>query len=121
MIYIGCHLSVTNGYEAMGRTMCDFGGNTFAYFTRNPRGGKSKAIVPEDAEALNILLKEKSFGPLVAHGSYTMNLCASNETTRSSGLEMFAQLFEVSAHFRAFSCHRFQQDGRAHFGEEVVV
>lgn len=88
MIYIGCHLSVTNGYEAMGRTMMTFGGNTFAYFTRNPRGGKSKEIVPEDAAALNTLLKEQNFGKLVAHGSYTMNLCAANETTRLNGLDM---------------------------------
>ena len=44
MIFIGCHLSVTNGYEAMGKTMLDFGGNIFAYFTRNPRGGRSKEI-----------------------------------------------------------------------------
>lgn len=91
MIYIGCHLSVTNGYEAMGKTMTDFGGNTFAYFTRNPRGGKSKDIIPEDAAALNTLLKNKSFGKLVAHGSYTMNLCAANETTRMNGLDMLAQ------------------------------
>ena len=88
MIYIGCHLSVTNGYEAMGRTMKAFGGNTFAYFTRNPRGGKSKDIIPGDAEALNKLLKENSFGRLVAHGSYTMNLCASNLITRANGLDM---------------------------------
>lgn len=91
MIYIGCHLSVTNGYEAMGKTMADFGGNTFAYFTRNPRGGKSKDIIPEDAAALNALLKNKGFGKLVAHGSYTMNLCAANETTRMNGLDMLAQ------------------------------
>ena len=88
MIYIGCHLSVTNGYEAMGKTMLGFGGNTFAYFTRNPRGGKSKDIIPEDAAALNRLLKENHFGNTVAHGSYTMNLCASNETTRANGWEM---------------------------------
>lgn len=114
MIYIGCHLSVTNGYEAMGRTMCDFGGNTFAYFTRNPRGGKSKAIVPEDAEALNILLKEKSFGPLVAHGSYTMNLCASNETTRSNGLDMFAQDLQ---RMEAFPENYYNSHPGAHTGQ----
>ncbi len=49
MIYIGCHLSVTDGYEAMGKTMVEFGGNTFAFFTRNPRGGKTKEITAEDA------------------------------------------------------------------------
>lgn len=91
MIYIGCHLSVTNGYEAMGKTMCGFGGNTFAYFTRNPRGGRSKDIIPEDAAALNTLLEEQHFGKLVAHGSYTMNLCAAKESTRLNGLDMLEQ------------------------------
>ncbi|MBR1811026.1 MAG: deoxyribonuclease IV [Clostridia bacterium] len=91
MIYIGCHLSVLNGYQAMGRTMLDFGGNTFAYFTRNPRGGKSKDIMPDDADALNTLLKQANFGPLVAHGSYTMNLCAANPTTRANGLDMLGK------------------------------
>lgn len=87
-IFIGCHLSVTNGYEAMGKTMLDFGGNTFAFFTRNPRGGKSKELLPEDAAALLNLLKRDHFGPLVAHGSYTMNLCAANPQTRENGLDM---------------------------------
>ena len=94
MIYIGCHLTVTNGYEAMGRQMVDFGGNTFAWFTRNPRGGKSKDIVPEDVQALSALLAEKSFGKLVAHGSYTMNLCSANPETRANGLDMLKKDLE---------------------------
>ena len=52
MIYIGCHLSVTDGYEAMGHTMSRFGGNTFAWFTRNPRGGRTKPVTQEDVNAL---------------------------------------------------------------------
>ena len=99
MIYIGCHLSVTNGYESMGKTMLGFGGSTFAYFTRNPRGGRSKEIIPEDAAALNRLLKKNDFGKTVAHGSYTMNLCASNETTRANGLEMLQKDIERMAYF----------------------
>ena len=87
-IYIGCHLSVTNGYEAMGKTMLDFSGNTFAFFTRNPRGGKSKELLPEDAAALRSLAEREHFGPLVAHGSYTMNLCAAKSETRENGLDM---------------------------------
>lgn len=87
-IYIGCHLSVTDGYEAMGKTLVDFGGNTFAFFTRNPRGGKSKELQPDDVSALLSLLERERFGPLVAHGSYTMNLCAANEQTRENGLDM---------------------------------
>ena len=91
MIYIGCHLSVTDGYEAMGKTMVEFGGNTFAFFTRNPRGGKTKEITAEDAGELCELLKKRSFGPLVAHGSYTMNLCSAKPETRQNGFEMLAQ------------------------------
>ena len=91
MIYIGCHLSVTDGYEAMGKTMVEFGGNTFAFFTRNPRGGKTKEITAEDAGALRKLLNKNAFGPLVAHGSYTMNLCSAKPETRQNGFEMLAQ------------------------------
>ena len=87
-IYIGCHLSVGSGYAAMGETMLAFGGNTFAFFTRNPRGGKTRELLPEDAQALQTLLRREGFGPLVAHGSYTMNLCAAREETRQNGLEM---------------------------------
>ena len=91
MIYIGCHLSVTDGYEAMGKTMVEFGGDTFAFFTRNPRGGKTKEISTDDAAALCDLLDREKFGPLVAHGSYTMNLCSAKPETRQNGFEMLAQ------------------------------
>ncbi|MBQ9612019.1 MAG: deoxyribonuclease IV [Lachnospiraceae bacterium] len=91
MIYIGCHLSVTDGYEAMGKKMMEFGGSTFAWFTRNPRGGKTKPLEPSDVEALRKLLKDEGFGPLVAHGSYTMNLCSAKEETRSNGFDMLQQ------------------------------
>jgi len=94
MIYIGCHLSVGDGYEAMGKTMKAFGGNTFAFFTRNPRGGKTKELVPGDAEALCALMQEEKFGPLVAHGSYTMNLCSANLQTRANGLDMLEKDLE---------------------------
>ena len=116
MIYIGCHLSVTNGYEAMGKTMLDFGGNTFAYFTRNPRGGKSKEIAPEDAAALNALLKREGFGPLVAHGSYTMNLCAANLATRENGLDM---LEKDLARMEAFPGNFYNFHPGAHVGQGV--
>ena len=81
MIYIGCHLSVTDGYAAMGQTMSRFGGNTFAWFTRNPRGGKTRPIEHEDIAALLHHIRRESFGRLVAHGSYTMNLCSAKPET----------------------------------------
>ena len=91
MIYIGCHLSVTDGYEAMGKTMSRFGGSTFAWFMRNPRGGRTKPVVLEDVEALLLHLEQQGFGPLVAHGSYTMNLCSAKEETRINGLDMLTR------------------------------
>ena len=91
MVYIGCHLSVTNGYEAMGRTMVDFGGNTFAWFTRNPRDGKAKDIDGDDVQKLQQILGEKKFGKLVAHASYTMNLCSAKPETRANALDMLKQ------------------------------
>ena len=87
MIYIGCHLSVSDGYGEMGRTMQRYGGDTFAWFTRNPRGGKTKEVSQDDINDLRQILKE-GFGPLVAHGSYTMNLCSANSQTRENGLDM---------------------------------
>ena len=91
MIYIGCHLSVTDGYEAMGQTMSRFGGNTFAWFTRNPRGGKTRQIDHDDVKALRLHMDRERFGPLVAHGSYTMNLCSAKPETRANGLDMLKQ------------------------------
>ena len=80
--YIGCHLSATNGYAAMVRTAESIGANTFAFFTRNPRGSKAKAEDPVDAAAAMELLRTGAFGPLVAHGAYTMNLCTADAESR---------------------------------------
>lgn len=80
--YIGCHLSATGGYAAMVRTAESIGANTFAFFTRNPRGSKAKAEDPADAAAAMELLRSGQFGPLVAHGAYTMNLCTADADAR---------------------------------------
>ena len=82
MIYIGNHLSSSKGYLAMGEEATRLGGTTFAFFTRNPRGGKAKDIDPLDAKALMDYLESNSFGKLVAHAPYTMNLCSDKEDIR---------------------------------------
>lgn len=82
MIFIGNHLSTSKGFLAMGKAASELGGTTFAFFTRNPRGGAAKDIDPEDAAALNSYLAENSFGKLVAHGPYTMNLCSDKPDIR---------------------------------------
>lgn len=82
MLTIGCHLSASKGFKNMGETALSIGANTFAFFTRNPRGGAAKAIDEADAQALIELMKEHNFGNLVAHAPYTVNPCSENEKTR---------------------------------------
>lgn len=94
MIYIGNHLSVSKGYLAMGKQETKLGGNTFAFFTRNPRGGKAKQIDEKDLEDFHAYLAENQFGTLVAHAPYTMNLCSAKEDVRSFSLEMLADDME---------------------------
>ena len=81
--FIGCHLSAANGYAAMVRTAVSINANTFAFFTRNPRGSKAKPEDPADAAAAMELLRSGEFGPLVAHGAYTMNLCTADADARA--------------------------------------
>ena len=95
MIYIGCHLSTSGGYAAMGKTITAMGGSTFAWFTRNPRGGRSNLPAREDVEALVKYASENRLGPLVAHASYTMNLCSSNSMTRQNGLDMLKNDLQI--------------------------
>lgn len=82
MFYIGCHLSASDGFLAMGKTALSIGANTFQFFTRNPRGSKAKAIDPADVAAFLKLAAENGFGSLVAHAPYTINPCSKDEHTR---------------------------------------
>ena len=82
MLTIGCHLSASEGFLAMGKTALSIGANTFQFFTRNPRGSKAKAIDPDDAAAFLALAQANGFGRLVAHAPYTINPCSKTERTR---------------------------------------
>jgi deoxyribonuclease-4 len=83
MGYFGCHLSASGGNLNMVKVAQSIGANTFAFFTRNPRGSKAKAEDPADCAAAMAALQELSFGKLVAHGSYTMNLCTADPEARA--------------------------------------
>lgn len=91
MLTIGCHLSTTKGYRAMGETALSIGANTFAFFTRNPRGGKAKELDMDDVAALRDLMSQNDFGPLVAHAPYTYNPCSAKERAREFALEAMAE------------------------------
>lgn len=83
MGYFGCHLSASGGNAAMVKTALSIGANTFAFFTRNPRGSKAKTEDPADMAKAAAMLEENHFGKLVAHGAYTMNLCTADADARA--------------------------------------
>ncbi|MDY5113299.1 MAG: deoxyribonuclease IV [Bilifractor sp.] len=91
MIYIGNHVSISKGYLSMGKMEERLGGNTFAFFTRNPRGGRSSEADPEDIASLRDFLSVQSFGRLVAHAPYTMNLCSAKEDIREYSENIFRE------------------------------
>ena len=90
MLYIGNHTRSSNGYLAMGKQTLANGGNTFAFFTRNPRGGKAKEIDLQDVQKFLQLSQENHFGKLVAHAPYTMNCAAAKENLRDFARETMA-------------------------------
>jgi len=79
---ISLYCGESKGFAAMGKDACSIGANTFAFFTRNPRGGKAKEINPKDAENLLAIMEEHNFGKLVAHAPYTLNPCSATAKTR---------------------------------------
>ena len=90
MLHIGCHLSSSDGFLAMGRTALSVGADTFQFFTRNPRGSRAKAIDPADAAALRELMEREGFAKVIAHAPYTLNPCSASEDTRTFARETMA-------------------------------
>ena len=88
MLSLGCHLSASGGNLAMVKTARSIGANTFAFFTRNPRGSRAKQENPADASAAVQALEAYGFAPLVAHGAYTMNLCTADPEARQFAAEI---------------------------------
>lgn len=88
MMNIGCHLSVAQGYEAMGKTALEINANTFQFFTRNPQGGRAAKINIDDANKLKKIIEDNNFAPLLAHAPYTYNLCSAKPEVRKFAKEM---------------------------------
>lgn len=82
MPFFGCHLSVAGGFKKIGENALSIGADTFQFFTRNPRGGAVRAIDPDDVTALKAIMRTHSFGPLIAHGPYTLNPCSADARVR---------------------------------------
>ncbi|MBP5662464.1 MAG: TIM barrel protein, partial [Clostridia bacterium] len=88
MLHIGCHLSASQGYCAMGNVALSIGADTFQFFTRNPRGGAAKPLDHEDASAFMRLAREHDFAVILAHAPYTLNACSADARTRQFAFEV---------------------------------
>lgn len=90
MLQIGCHLSSTKGFLNMGKEIVKLGGNTFQFFTRNPRGGAAKPIDEKDIEAFKTFAKENNINIILAHAPYTLNACSADADVRNFAKQVFA-------------------------------
>ena len=87
---IGCHLSASNGFLHMGKEIVSLGGNTFQFFTRNPRGAGARAINQSDIEKFLKFKEENGIGTILAHAPYVLNPCSASEETRELAVRLFA-------------------------------
>lgn len=120
MFKIGCHLSSSKGYLAMGKEAVKIGANTFQFFTRNPRGGAAKAINEEDIKAYLVFAKENSLQPILAHAPYTLNACAAKSNLRTFAEETMADdLFRLE--YIPGSYYNFHPGSHVNQGVEIGI
>lgn len=120
MLKIGCHLSSAKGFLAMGKDAIKIGANTFQFFTRNPRGGKAKALDLEDVAAYRALAAEQGFFPILAHAPYTLNACAASEDLRTFAKETMADDLQRLEHLPG-SLYNFHPGSHVKQGVETGV
>jgi deoxyribonuclease-4 len=120
MPYLGCHLSPSAGYYAMGQTALQLGADTFQFFTRNPRGGKAKDPDPKDLAALCQMQQQGQLGPVVAHAAYTINPCGADERVRAFALEAMADDLQRMEHLPG-NLYNFHPGSHVGQGIEVGV
>ena len=120
MLHIGCHLSSSNGFLAMGETALSIGANVFQFFTRNPRGGAAKPFDMADAAALVALLEKNHFGPILAHAPYTLNACAADEGLRGYAVEVMKDDIFRMDHFPG-AMYNFHPGSHVKQGVEIGI
>ena len=120
MLRIGCHLSSSKGYLAMGKTAVEIGANTFQFFTRNPRGGSAKPLDVKDMEEYREFAQEHDIDHILAHAPYTLNACAADEGLRTFAKEtMTDDLMRLE--YVPGSCYNFHPGSHVKQGVEVGI
>ena len=120
MLTIGCHLSASAGYEAMGKEAVSIGANTFQFFTRNPRGGKAKDINPADVERFMSFSKENGIEKILAHAPYTLNACSADEGIRRFAKETMADDLR-RMEYTPGNCYNFHPGSHVGQGPEAGI
>lgn len=119
-MHIGCHLSFSDGFLAMGKTALAIGADTFQFFTRNPRGGAAKPFDEADAKALVSLMEEHKFAPILAHAPYTLNACAIDEGLRTYALDVMKDDLWRMDHFPS-AMYNFHPGSHVKQGADVGI
>ena len=120
MLTIGCHLSASKGYEAMGVEAIGINANTFQFFTRNPRGGKAKDIDEKDVERFLAFCKDNSIEKILAHAPYTLNACSADEGIRKFALETMADDLK-RMEYTPGNCYNFHPGSHVGQGTEAGI
>lgn len=120
MLQIGCHLSSSKGYEAMGKSALSIHANTFQFFTRNPRGGKAKDIVPADVEKYHTLADSNGISRLLAHAPYTLNGAAKDPSLREFAKNTMADDLQ-RMEFTPGNCYNFHPGSHVGQGAEAGI
>ncbi|HEX3018209.1 MAG TPA: deoxyribonuclease IV [Caproicibacter sp.] len=120
MLKIGCHLSASKGYLAMGKQASEIGANTFQFFTRNPRGGTAKAIDLNDIASYQKYAEEHEFFPILAHAPYTLNACAADEGLRTFARNTMADDLSRLAHIPG-SMYNFHPGSHVKQGPDIGI
>lgn len=118
MLEIGCHLSVARGYLAMAKDAASIGANTFQFFTRNPRGGRAKAIDQADVAAFHEYAAEQGIRRALAHAPYTLNPASDKEKTCEFAL---VALREDLARMEEVPCSLYNMHPGSHVGQGMAV
>lgn len=119
-MHIGCHLSFSDGFLAMGKTALAIGADTFQFFTRNPRGGAAKPFDEADAKALVSLMEAHKFAPILAHAPYTLNACAIDEGLRTYALDVMKDDLWRMDHFPS-AMYNFHPGSHVKQGADVGI
>lgn len=120
MLTIGCHLSSSKGYLAMGKDAVKIDANTFQFFTRNPRGGNAKAIIPSDVEAYLAWATDHGINRILAHAPYTLNACSADEGLRDFARRTMADDLE-RMEYTPGNCYNFHPGSHVKQGTEVGI